>query len=360
MADNTNTNNNDDGTNVNSSNLTVDNNDPFEKHLNIAIEAQDGKTDDSKATNTESGENKDDKAGDKQGATGQSSDSNNQNNQQQQGAKQEGKKDEGKTGNPRDITLADGTVVKGGAERRFYEQREVARQEAQHWKQQFTTLQQQNSTLQQQMQTLQQSVQQVQGMPPQDLAVATRMYRDMVQDPVGTLKKLLAEATAKGYNIEGIAAGVDVQAITRIVENAAQMQSQQRTPDEAQLVREAEAEWNGFLSQYPDARPHDALIAQMLRDTPSLSLQDAYFSLKSAFIERGLDFSKPLAEQQQGVQQQQQQNNQSQQQMGLPQGRNNGQQGQQMQDVNKIVAASGNASMDDIIKESMREAGMNI
>lgn len=328
----------------------------FAKHIDMAIEAQDGKAP-AQDTDTSSGEKKPDAKGKEEqpkDSTGNASD-----DKSQPKPAKEGKEGKGNTGGAKDLTLADGSVIKGGAERRFYEQRETARQEAQHYKTVAERHQRDAQTAQQQLQQLQQTVQSVNGAAPQDVAIGVRMVTDLKRDPVGTVKKLLAECLAAGHTIENIGAGVDTLAIQRMIDERVPLQTQDAGPTEEQIIADATAEANEFFNTYPDAKPHDGLLARMLNDNPTASLSSAYFDLKSAFAERGFDWSLSLEDNLRQSNQDnngQQQNNQT---APLPNG-GNAANGQQAAPIKSSAIAHEDTDMSDIVREAMRENGLNV
>ena len=355
---------------VDTSSDTGKQDDVFEKHINIALEAQDGKAE---ATGAE-GDTKKPEGEGKQ-PTGTDSNSSGANNAAQQKPDEAGKKDEKGARGPQDLVLKgqgpNGTdlVIKGGPERRFYEQHRIAKDELRHTRDLLTRTQNNYTKLQGEFETMRKSVEQVQGMQPQQLAVATTLYKDLQRDPVGTLQKLLAEATGKGYKIDGIASGVDVEAIKAAVrsELGASLTPQQGLSDE-EIVAEAEREAATFFSTFPDARLHEPLMVKVMQDNPGVDLHTVYFSLRENFASRGFDWSRPLDDQllerqQQNVDpnanaQQQQQNNQQQNnQPGLPAGRPAS---AASTDANAATVAHESTSIDDIIKQSMREAGLKV
>lgn len=354
----------------------------IDKHLDMALEAQDGKKQDASAQDAQAagGNSQQGQAQDanQQAAAGQDSNSNGKNNNQQQQAQQKGSQEKGSASSsgPQDLVLkgqgpnGSDLVVKGGAERRFYEKLQVERGRAQLLEGQLQTSQQKQQQLQQQLDTMQQTVQSANGLSPTDLGNAVRLFNDFRKDPMTAVRNLLAEMTAKGYKIDGIAPGVDIEAIKSAVraELGASIGSQnQQQVNEEQIRQEAQAEANQFFSRYPDARQHEPLIAKVMHDHPGVDVYTVYFKLRDSFIEQGFDWNRPLdaqlqeraaSSQQQDAntqQQQQQQNNGP----GLPTNRGTAQvPANSVNDVAKVAHES--ASKDDIIKEAMREAGMNI
>lgn len=340
------------------------------KHLDIAIEAQDGpKNKNTENKGTEKGE-KSDKQPEGTDGTKKDGESGADNNAAQSKPKQEGKEEKREAPGPKDLVLKgqgeNGTdlVIKGGAERRFYEQRNIAVQRAEAAEARATRIENELVRAQQQIETVQNSIREVNGLPPDRVAGAVRLYSDLQRDPSGTLKKLLAEAVAMGHTVEGIQTGVDSLALQRMLDerlaNLGANNNQGQQSDEA-LQREAEVEVAEFFRQHADARPHEQVIAAVLRDHPDLSLEAAYFQLRDAFAQRGYDWSRTLDENVReqaaangGQSQEQPHNNGTK--KPVPTG------GGSIEPDNKseTVVMSENADTGDIVRAAMREAGMNI
>lgn len=299
-ADNNNQNNN----NANTQNADTSQSDRgmdgidanISKHLDIAIEAQDKRAASDAPAKTPSA---DGEGADKtqEGASKQPED--NKSGGGDAGTQKEPAKEVTEAARTlaraKDLTLADGSVVKGGAERRFYEQRESARQ-------QLTLEQREHEATRQQLKELQtkyegetNAIKSTHGVEPRLLAVGTRIVQDLQRDPVGTLKKLVAETAAQGYNVEDLGVGIDTAAIARMLEERLPNNTQ-KEPTDDEVIAESRKEVSSFYSQFPDAQPHDALIANVLRDHPDLSLRSVYFMLKDSFAEKGFDWSKSLEE----------------------------------------------------------------
>lgn len=276
------------------------------------------------------------------------------------GKPQPGKEDKTKSvAGPQDLTLADGTVVKAGPERRFYEQLQLTRRQNADLNNTANQLRQTNEQLRTQMKTFEQAAGFVQGLPVTEVGDAVNLARALKRDPTGTIKLLLTEAAKAGISLDGVVTGIDVDAAVAKMrqEFAPLIEQRQQEQEASRYEQEAAQEANQFFQQFPDAAKHDGLIAQMLRADPSLSLSDAYYQLQNAFIERGLDWNRPLAEQagnvrnpKPGVQTQN----------GAPMtnGRNIAP-GVQIGEANRTVVASADTSYNTIIREAMKEAGMS-
>lgn len=345
--------------------------DNIEKHLDIAIEAQDGKqqtnnedTSTGSETGTDANANSG-KANDKGGTSG-GGDSTSQQRTDEKGKKEEERAASANKG--KDLVDAQGNVLaKAGQERRFFEQREVARQEAQHLRGQLSSLQNELTRVQGELKTARDSVTNVQGVPPEQLGIAVNIFRDLQRDPVGTVKKLLAEVKANGHNVDGIGADVDTLAIQRMIANNTGNQKQDE-PSEADVAANAKRTADEFFGRHPDARPHDSLLAQVLRDNPGVDLDTAYFQLRGAFAEKGFDWNLSLEDnlRASGLQQNNQQSNQ--QNVGNQQQQNNQHQapllgGRNVDtgavvEANKPSIAHETEDWDSIIRGAMAEAGL--
>lgn len=345
--------------NIKDGEATEQNNDidaAFTKHLDIAIEAQDGP-----ATAKE-----DDKETNADGSPKQPTDSNvsTSDSTAQPKPGEEPKKEEQQTHGAKDLTLQDGTVVKGGSERRFFEQRNVARERVNTLEDENRSISAERDKFRNDFSQLQETVKGLHGADPQSVSIGLQIVNDLQRDPQGTMKKLLAEVVAQGYTVEGIGAGIDTAAITRLIEERLPNRD---TSDEANIERitaDAHTEASTFFNTFPDAKPHDELLARMLGDNPGLSLQSAYFQLKDAFAEKGFDWTRSLADNVKGSSGQ---TNNGLDSTGKPiikvdtPGLPNGGNGQNTDVVvNRGNLAHESEDTGDIVKQAMREAGMKI
>jgi len=255
---------------------------------------------------------------------------------------------------PQDLVDREGNVVaKGGKERRFYEQLQVQKQ--------------QNGTLNQQVQQLQSQLEAINGagtlgtqyeLTPEELTTGAQLVKSFKDDPVNTVKYLLTQAQAAGHNLDDVATGgVDAAAIKQMVNEAVSplVQDRQQRVDSEQKQQKAMEVYNNFMSQYPDAQVHEGSLARLLETDQNLSPEAAYFKLKNFYLEKGLDFGVPLetlAQQEQQAQQTPEVNTQQ----TLPSGGN-----VPVQNVTDTAdIADVGTSYDDIIRQSMRDANIQI
>jgi hypothetical protein len=337
------------------------------KHLDMAIEAQDGKKTDATTEGATPKEPTNEPAKGSEAAKSDSTSSTKDSTAQPK-PDEKGKETKGNTGGPKDLVLKgqgpDGTdlVIKSGPERRFYEQLQTARQRTEHLNNEIKTRDTRINELTTKMQTLEGSVAAVNGMPPQQLATAARLFTDLQRDPSGTLKKLLAEAVALGHTVEGIGQGVDVAAITATLRNELAAKDTAREPTEQEINASVEKDINNFYSRFPDARTHDALLGAVIRDHPDLSLEAAYFQLKDAFAEKGFDWTRTIEDNVRDSTAQVTTDttpNNGAPSKPLPNGGNTPN-GNEPIEKHDHVVMSENADMGDIVRAAMRENGLNV
>lgn len=207
-------------------------------------------------------------------------------------ATEQGKKPEAKdTARPGDLTLPDGSIVRAGAERRHYETLQVTRQQLQARDGELTNTRNELNTVKAKLEAYDRATTELNGVDPVQAASAVKLYRDLVSDTPGTLQKLIVEAKAKGYSIEGAGAGIDTAAI--IAALGSQNRPQVETP-QVDYEKQAQEETATFLSKYPDANLHTPEMTMLVQSHPDKTLEEIYFALKTQVVANGLDWSKPL------------------------------------------------------------------
>lgn len=335
--------------------------DNIEKNIDLAIEAQDGKAAEPQNTETEGGETEENKVSETKQPEDSSGSGSNDKPQQQVDDKA-GEKAKQPPHSAKDLTLSDGTVVKAGMERRFYEGRELARQREQAAIRERDSIQQKYADLETRFNQLDTSIKGVHGVDANTLRLGVNIVKDLQSDPAGTLKKLLAEAVAQGYKIEDIGQGIDIAAVEERIVARLRSEQSNNVDDDATIEREALQEATAFFSNHPDAKPHEPLIASMLRDHPALSLQDAYYQLKEAFIDKGFDWSLTLEDNLRAVGVDPANNGNQQQQDGnrapLPAGGNAA--GAEIKTADVVSLGADDMDTGDIVRQAMRESGLKI
>jgi hypothetical protein len=247
-------------------------------------------------------------------------------------------------------------VAKGGIERRIFDKATRAEQQANAFKSQLQTANTQLETLR--------SVNSVANqlkLPPEQQVMAMRVMSDFMKDPVTTIEYLIGEVKAKGYQIpslNGAGQQTDMAAFQRMLDErlAPMMQERQQQEAARQAQTRAKETLDNFLGQEPDARANLDILANMIEQDQSLSLESAYIRFMRWCMVNQLDPTQPVGPQAQAREQQSQSlpGNQPRQPRPLPTGR----------PMNGQVGAVDRRPFDehsewsDIIKQSMAEAGM--
>lgn len=204
---------------------------------------------------------------------------------------------------PGAIKLKDGTVINAGAERRWYDSMNVARQKEQAVRNELNTERQKLTSITEKYNALSEAVTKIGFDKPEEMRAAVDIYKDLMRSPVETVTKLVAELKAKGYKFDDLGGAVDTQAITEIIDRRLKPFEEQHNNSnkQAQTQAEVDREFNKFISDYPDAVTHDDFLAAVVEAEAQkgnlISFQDAYFTLKQSAIDNGFDWSKPLGPQ---------------------------------------------------------------
>lgn len=222
----------------------------------------------------------------KPGADGKDSQSGSVNSEQKSGKEAEGKD----VVNPGDLKLQDGTIVRAGRERRWYEEQRVARVENTSLKSEINTYRQKYEALEIKNKAYEEAAAKLGVADPIEAGRAMRLYKDLRDDPAATMKQLLIDLKSQGITLEGIGPAVDTAAILEAINQKLKPASEE-PKEEVDPVAE---EVTTFLTNFPDARLHEPLIAAVLEANPNISLSDAYLQVKTSALEEGYDWSKDL------------------------------------------------------------------
>jgi hypothetical protein len=261
---------------------------------------------------------------------------------------------QGQARGPQDLVDKDGNVIAtGGKERRFYET-------AQREKQRADNTQRELETLKAQMQAVNDAgnLGTQYSLTPEELTTGAQIISAYKENPVETLQYMLTQAQSAGHNIDALLAGgggMDTQAIKQMIDNAVKpLVSEQQGKLETEAANQAALEqYNAFNAKHPDAAIHENSIARLLQDDPTLSPEAAYLKLQNFYLQKGLDWNKSLGtlQQEHDANKGPVENTQQQ----LPNGNVNA---NNVTDTARV--ADVNTSTGDIVKDAMREAGMEI
>ncbi|MAG26320.1 hypothetical protein CMI47_12290 [Candidatus Pacearchaeota archaeon] len=252
---------------------------------------------------------------------------------------------------PQALTDRDGNVIaEGGKERRFYEtaQREKARADS---------LQRDLDTSKAQIEAISAAgnLGTQYSLSPEELTTGAQIVASYKTDPVATIQYLLTQAQAAGHNIDALGgSNMDASAVKQMLDTAlAPLLSEHQTRADTQAADNRALEiYNEFSTQHPDAAVHEGSLARLLTQEPSLSPEAAYYKLQNYYLAKGLDWTKSLEQLQQEATAR----------TPAP-GDNTPQPPEGGVNVGNTtdtpVVADVSKSFDDIIKESMAEAGIN-
>ncbi len=195
------------------------------------------------------------------------------------------------------------------------------------------------------------------GLSDEDALQGLRLIASYKKDPVATIQYILTEARAAGHNVQAENQGqVDLAAINRLLDDRLGPLLEDRATQQRTTEADAEAakQYRDFTTRFPDAVMHEDVIAGILQHDTTLSPDAAYYQLRLWVQEHGLNWNQPLqpqvaAAQQGGTQK-----------PVVP--AVGGSRGGNAPVTDTSVAASvagADADTSDIVKEAMREAGMN-
>lgn len=337
--------------------MTEDENNLLDEQLNDAFSSDgDFNNDTEEETQTtedynEGTESLDDLIQDQQETTTEKNTKNNQEINNTQQSIQQPTNKRTRNNNSKDLVDENGNVIaRAGAERRFYEENVKLKRDRDVFNTQvLPKIREQYDAMKKRVETYQQTFDALRAsdMTPEDIQTGIELMRKWKQSPQETLKYLLTNAKSYGINVEGLTSGVDVAAINQMLDEKLQpfMQEREARLQEIQIKNQAQNEYNNFMQRFPDAKVHTKELAYLIRKQPNLSLDSAYYMLRTHYAENGFDFNTPLEQILKG--RQQKPNNAS---FNMP----NTNQTINGANLNKNVA-SVNTSYNDIIKSVLRD-----
>lgn len=259
----------------------------------------------------------------------------------------DGKQETKPSSGPQDLKDAAGnTIASGGKERRFYET-------AQREKQRADDLNIEVETLKGQIKAINDAgnLGTQYSLTPEELSTGAQLIASYKDNPINTIKYMLTQAQANGYNIDDLGGNVDMSAIKQMMQNALAplVTEQQQRIDTQETQDRATEVYNNFVSRFPDASVHETSLARLLTEDPNLSPEAAYYKLQSFYAQKGLDWTKPL-ETLQNEAKKPSADTQPQPPEGSGVSNNN--------TTDTANVADVNVSFDDIIREEMAKAGI--
>ena len=194
------------------------------------------------------------------------------------------------------------------------------------------------------------------GLNDEETLQGMKLIASYKKDPVATIQYILTEARAAGHNVQGADQGqVDLAAINRLLDQRLSPLLEDRTAQQQQQQAnvEAERQYKDFTTRFPDVVQHEDVIARLLQHDPKLTAEAAYYQLRLWVQEHGLNWNQPLQAQVEAMQ-----GGNTQQPIPPMAGSRSG--NAPVVDTRQAAAVAGaDADTADIVKEAMREAGMN-
>ncbi len=264
------------------------------------------------------------------------------------------------TPNPHDIVdpRTGEVIAAAGKERRWYEESRRAKTEVNELKQKFTLVETELNAFKQAAVLPQQL-----GLQPAEVASAMQFMAHFKANPVEAAKKVLAEVQAAGYTIPELG-GTDVAAIKQIVNEAIKPFNQDREAvnRQTQLEREVEQEYDNLVAEMPWVTVQDEDLAKIMAKDPTLTLREAALRLENFALRNGYDLNRSVEVQYFEKQQS------STVQPTAPAPRVNRAAAPAATNavtgntpvVPRNPAVTTNHSTRDIVREAMREAGINV
>jgi hypothetical protein len=280
---------------------------------------------------------------------------------EQQGQADASKRQEGRVRPTEEGNLVDAqgnVIARAGRERRLYEQQRAVERAV-------TPLRQELDQTRAQLQAFREAavLPQQLGLNPQDVTTAMQFMSHWRRDPVGAARNMLTELKAAGYNVDELGSTVDAGAIRRMVMDAIAPFQQDREAERQRAEQQAavQQEVQTLFADMPWTRTNQKELALVLEADPNLPLRDAAYRLQLWAVQNGYDIWQPLAPQHEAAQAAATQQQAPPQQQPVRQARAPGPPPSAGNIVQRMGSSLGHdRSTRDIVRESLREAGINV
>lgn len=214
---------------------------------------------------------------------------------------------------------------------------------------------------------------------PEEYGIGARIMAAFKSDPKKAINFLLSEAQNNGIDVSDIGngggAGLSMSAIEAALEKRVAaalepfrfiVQDRESSQAEQETRAQANSVIQDFMEEHPDASIHQDAIAAIMHAKPNTPLSEAYWILNAHAAKHNFDWSKPLAPQ---AQEWMVKNGKAPANAQIPAATTtdtrrlptlNGRQDNGSAVQIKDRSMPGSASSNDIVKEAMLEAGMDI
>lgn len=209
---------------------------------------------------------------------------------------------------------------------------------------------------------------------PEEYSIGARIMAAYKSDPKKAVAFLISEAQNNGLDmsdlgVSGGGGGASVAAIEAVLETKINKAlerfdfitaDRQQQEDDRESMLQATRSTDEFLTAYPDAEVHSDSIAKIMNSKPGeIDVEKAYWILNSHANKLGLDWTMPLVPQ---IREKLNRtpNNYQPANTGRPLPELNGRPHNDSVIERAPRVMGGMSSSSDIVKEAMREAGMNV
>lgn len=204
--------------------------------------------------------------------------------------------------NSQDLIDNNGNIIaKAGAERRFYEENVRLKRERDHFNTNILPkIKQEYDNLMNKVESYNEAFKSMQAgdLSTQEIVAGLELVRQWKKSPKDTINFLLTQAKSYGIDIDENNSGINMSAISTMIDNKLQpfIQERENAQKSEQNYNEAVNYYNNFIRKYPDAEVHKNELAFLLQKNPNDSLEVAYYKLKNYYYQKGYSFDTPLAE----------------------------------------------------------------
>lgn len=249
-------------------------------------------------------------------------------------------------------------VARAGNERRFFEAARTAQQNVLRITNEFERVQSELEAFREAAAAPREL-----GLSPTEATNAMQWFAHWKKNPVEAATSVLTELRAMGYEVEGLGGAVDMGAIRKMVQEAVSpfQQDREAVQREQEIAQQVDTELNTLYTAMPWARGQQQEIMALLDADQTLTLREAALHLQAYALQHGYDLQKPLRPQVLAAQ-----NNGGGRQQQAPQRPNAARMpapsttGDVPLTQRRVTSAGHERSNRDIVKEAMREAGLNI
>jgi len=150
------------------------------------------------------------------------------------------------------------------------------------------------------------------GLTLEERGMGLRLVAAFKTDPKATIRFMLQQAQQRGTDVSDIVqggVGLTINDIENVIKTRLQealqpfqpiVENTRQQAEQQQMYEEARAQLSEFYEEFPQSRPHAAVIANIMGER-NLSMREAWAELRVAAAENGWDLNKDLVSQAQAT-----------------------------------------------------------